>query len=482
MRFDIAIVGGGAAAVSCLDSLSRLLILNKKKASIVIFDKKNNMGKGEIYVQDYPWIIMNTPSQDLSATYGIPDDFIQWGLKKEYKLSHGKYVSREIFGNYLRHKFNTIIEGSKNQYTLNVIKSKVIDINKGADEFTVVTDDSNEYQSRFVILASRHNSYNDPYNLYSEKNYLLNPYPLMKKINSISNNKRILIIGSGLTGVDCAITLHKEKSPSQLVMASRMGYLPEVKGNKLFSCKPKFFLAENIIGDGGISLRKLLRYARKEFRINNIDWRYYLFKDDTVERRVEYFKEQVNKAKKNPTSFNIILGMIPELAKIWPLMKVESINIFIDKYYARVQQKHGAIPLINAEKILTLILNGNLHIKKGINFIKKIGNTFNVEFKDGSKHSFDYVVNATGQMRKIEDIEENKLYTNLLRKGMIEELCKGGIRATYPEANPLVKGHIASENLFLVGHNAEGTHIFTNNYQWIVEIGYIAAKKLINKL
>ncbi len=482
MHFDIAIIGGGAAAVSYLDSLSNLLIENEKRASIAIFDEENSIGKGQVYTVDYPWLIMNTPAQDLSAVYRAPNDFIQWASKIGEEIKHGEYVSREFFGNYIKHKFESIKKCDSAAYNINPILSKVKNINKDGDNFIIITEGNDKYRARFVVLASRHKSFNDHYDLDNKDGFIIDPYPLINKISHLSNNGRYLIIGSGLTGVDCAISLFNQKTPSRMVMASRMGYLPEVKGDKLYSCRPKFFLAENILKNGDITLRTLLRYARKEFALHDIDWRVYLFADTLLCNRIEYFKKQVNLAKSQPTTFNIILGMIPELAMIWPSMSSDHVLLFIDKYYKHVQQKHGAIPLRNAEIILSLIFHNVLELKKDIKSIKKNEEYFTAVFHDNSIEIFDYVINTTGPSRKIAHSKENELYVNLLNNGMIEELRLGGLRIKYPEAYPVVKNNVASENFFLIGHNAEGTHIFTNNFQWIVETGFLSAKNLINKL
>lgn len=482
MIFDVAIVGGGAAAVSYFDALSRLLILNKKRASVIIFDKEANFGIGEVYTDDYPWLIMNTPAQDLSACYGVADDFIQWTSKKGDAINQNGYVPRQLFGQYLKEKLFTLLERNSDSYSVELITSKVTNIERCRDAFSLVTARNGKYKARFVIIASRHMSANDPYKLSGESNYILNPYPMIKKIRPVIKNKKYLIIGSGLTAVDCAITLYKEKSPAHLVMVSTRGDLPQVKGRKLFAYQPSFFLAERIIDSKQVSLRRLLRFARKEFRYHAIDWREFLFKQGSLESRITYFNQQIDVAKAHPTHFNVVLGMIPELARVWPYMEDASIDLFMCKYFPAVQHKHGAIPLVNAEKILSMIANEELLIQKGIKAIKKSGSCFVVRFDDDSMDSFDYVFNATGPGRRIECNDKNQLYVNLMRNGMIEQRSSGGIKVSYPDSHPIVKNEIVSKGLYLVGHNAEGTHLFTNNFQWIVEIAFLAASNLIQKL
>ena len=482
MNYDIAIIGSGASAITYLDSLVKLLYKTGKRASIAIFDQKSNIGRGSVYSPDYPWLIMNTPVRDLSASYGVRDDFIQWSAKSGKAINPGQYASRNTFGEYIKSKFEYLTTKDSNFYNVTVIQSKVKDLIPEENGFSLITVDGSTYRSRFTVIAARHNSFSDPYHLAGNENFIINPYPLICKIKTLEENKRILIIGSGLTGVDCAISLQREKNPLRMVMVSRMGRLPEVKGHRLFAHPPRFFLAENIRCRQQVTLRVLLRYVRREFKAHKLDWRDYLFKHSDVSDNLRYFQEQTERAKACPTHFNIILGMMPELAKVWPHVPTETILRFMDKYYSFIQQKHGAMPLLNAEKIAALITKGQLHVKKGIQTIEKSDTGFCVRFSDGGSEFFDYIVSATGQKRKIDPTEENLLYVNLLNRNIIEELSVGGIRVKYPQATPLVDGKEENKNLYLIGHNAEGTHMFTNSFPWIVETGFLAASDVIEKI
>ncbi|MCT8348468.1 FAD/NAD(P)-binding protein [Photorhabdus temperata] len=86
----------------------KLLERKNKKASIVIFDEDKNFGCGEVYNSDYPWLLMNTPVEDLSAVYGVLDDYIDWNRTKNNGVIK-RYVSRSNFGIYLKSKLSSII-------------------------------------------------------------------------------------------------------------------------------------------------------------------------------------------------------------------------------------------------------------------------------------------------------------------------------------------------------------------------------------
>ncbi|SFN35957.1 FAD/NAD(P)-binding protein [Xenorhabdus japonica] len=484
MKFDIAFIGAGATTVTYLDSLVKSLTNKNKKASIVIFDEKMNFGCGNVYNNDYPWLLMNTPVEDLSAVYGINDDYISW----HKSVNHGnieRYVSRNNFGNYLKSKIKEIIYDNNSLYHIKPIFSKANRLEEIENGYIIHAVNGVQIETRKVILASGRSpdNYEDHYHIGHSKKFILNPLPLITSMEKIEPEKNILILGAGLTSIDCAITINKIKNAKKLTISSRTAALPEVKGNKLKSNKPIFFTHEKLMNEKSkIGLRDILRLLRKELKIYDIKWRDYYFSKLNINERISYFKQQIELAENSPTNFNIILGIIPELARTLPYVKKDDIELLMSEYYHYIQQKHGAIPLINARKILNMIEEEKLKLKKGIISIKSLDDKFEVNFSDGSIETFDYIINATGPNRKICNGKTGVLIDQLCESGSLQEIKTGGIKVKYPEGNVKNGDKSYKKNLIAVGHNAEGTHIFTNNYQWIVETCYLSANELTNSL
>lgn len=110
--FDILIIGAGAQAIAFISSLHNLFnnkyCLGTYNLKIGVVDKFENFGCGKVYNLDYPWILMNTPTGDLSVVIDSPHDFSDWVKSKENLVlcDHNRdFVPRSVFGLYLKEKF-----------------------------------------------------------------------------------------------------------------------------------------------------------------------------------------------------------------------------------------------------------------------------------------------------------------------------------------------------------------------------------------
>lgn len=212
------------------------------------------------------------------------------------------------------------------------------------------------------MLATGSADSHDSYGLKGSLNYIHNPFPAYKNLCHIPKNSDVGILGSNLTAVDIAITLKKQGHNGKIIMASRNGKLPEVKGKYLRSEDPKAVLYANfekIVKQKSklLKLTDLLRVIRKELYSHGFYWRDYFFEKIKPECVVQFYS-RVEQARSGPTPFNIILGMIPEIAKTWRLVERDQLDLFMRHFYRGVHQKHGAIPLVNAEKILHMLEKG----------------------------------------------------------------------------------------------------------------------------
>lgn len=492
--YDIVVIGGGAQATAFLSAIYHFITVNNKylHIKIGIVDKKENFGCGNVYQDDYPWILMNTPTTDLSVVKNKPNDFSDWvkcNLDHLLLCNHDQqFVPRKVFGQYLKDRFYFFrAELIKKNIFIDAIDDfalDIIDVNETNEDIKVSLKSGNMINSKYIVFATGPNNPQDHYNLNGLSNYIHNPLPASQNISQIPKSMNVTIIGSNLTAIDIAVTLKHLGHQGNIYMASRNGKLPEVKGNFLKSYPPKNALYanyQNISKEKGtaLTLSDLLRLVRKELISHGFHWRDYFFNKKSQPECIQDFQLRVEEARNGPTPFNIILGMIPEIAKTWRLVSLEQLDLFMSKYYRYVHQKHGAIPLVNAEKILTLLQSGQLILKGNLNNIVYHNNIYSILFEDNEKINCNYVINATGPKRSICDDLSKLPYTTPCAKGFIKEISIGG---TIIDTNTgmILKSNGKFERKYrAIGHNAEGSHPFINNFAWILESSYEVTESLL---
>ncbi|MGY3802582.1 FAD/NAD(P)-binding protein [Pigmentibacter ruber] len=487
--FDIAIIGGGAQATAFLSGIY-LNSVNKnidKKIRIIVIDKSENFGCGNVYNQDYSWILMNTPSTDLSIILNDKYDFKNWlethYEKLELSKENKEYAPRKVFGFYLKERFDYFIKELKNK-NINIIKkealAKKINLEDIENKIMITLSTDEQIKCNFVVLAKGHDDLNDPYQLKGKENYIHNPFPAMHKLSNIPKESTIGIIGSNLTAIDIAITLDK-LGHKNFYLFSRGGKLPEVKGPYLKSEEPKFAKLKNFIAykKENLTLKDLLKFIRKDFIQNQLDWRNTLFTKNKVEEK-EAFLHKINLAKESPTPFNIILGIIPEIARTWRFVNKSEFNKFMNLYYYKIHQKHGAIPLVNAEIIADLLLKNKIYLKNNIQLIEKKDQHFLIH-SNNEILKCDFIINATGPLRKVCHQKQELLHI-LCAQNFINEIDIGGIITNPKNGKILSINELCQQKIVAIGHNAEGTHPFINNFAWIMETTNEVSLSLLNEV
>lgn len=491
--FDILVIGGGAQATSFLASIYHFIIKNNKFLNIKIgvIDKRDNLGCGNIYNHDYPWILMNTPTSDLSVVKDKPQDFSEWVNNNIDKLflcnNDNNFVPRSVFGIYLKDKYyffkSELLKKGIFIEDIDDLSTDILHTNENSN-LKILLKSGNMLYANYIVLATGPDFPQDHYNLKGYINYIHNPFPANKNLSHIPKNLDVAIIGSNLTAIDIAITLKHLGHHGKIIMASRNGKLPEVKGKYLKSYPPQQALYSNFeniskIKGTPLKLIDLIRLVRKELLLHGFYWRDYFFDKKSKPECIDEFQLRVEEARNGPTPFNIILGMIPEIAKTWRLVSNEQLDIFMTNFYRYVHQKHGAIPLVNAEKILTLLQNGQLLLKGYLNNILYKNNKYIIYFDNNEEINCDYIINATGPKRIVCDKFSKLPYTTPCAQGFIKEISIGGTIIDTKSGMILKHDGKFEKRMRAIGHNAEGSHPFINNFAWILESSYEIAESLL---
>ncbi|MGA7055704.1 MAG: FAD/NAD(P)-binding protein, partial [Mycobacterium sp.] len=221
----VAIVGGGAAGVLAAVHLRR----RKPEAQITLIDASGRPGTGAAYGTNDPTFLLNVPAQRMSAWPDDPDHFCRW-LDERAVTPVASFAPRLAYGRYLQDQLAAA--------DVRIETAEVVGLVPGAPA-GVALSDGRSLSTDAVVLASGRPEGGMPDSL--ERAFA----PVLASgANSTAAGKvvvdpwapgalaglgarrpaSVLVIGSGLTGVDVA--LHLIARGATVTLLSRHGALP----------------------------------------------------------------------------------------------------------------------------------------------------------------------------------------------------------------------------------------------------------------
>lgn len=218
----IGIVGGGAsgtlAALHCKKTLN-------ENIQILIFEPSEKLGRGNAYAHHYDDYILNVPVNNMSVFPDHPDDFEKWILQFKPEIAQSRdwpFVPRYYFGLYLDDHLSKMPHDH-----LQHIRTKVSKIDMLGRQYQLRLANHKSFLCDYLILATGYEHEppfphrpclkNLTHRVFSSENYHHTP------LSQFSG--RVLILGTGLTGIDVWRKL-KQNEGLKITFFSRRGFLP----------------------------------------------------------------------------------------------------------------------------------------------------------------------------------------------------------------------------------------------------------------
>lgn len=217
----VAIIGGGAAGVLAAVHLRR----STPDAQITLIDASGSPGTGAAYRTTDPTHLLNVPAQRMSAWPDDPDHFCRW-LDERAVTVADSFAPRLAYGRYLREQLaaaDTRIE-----------TAEVVGLVPGAPA-RLTLNDGRSVSADAVVLAAGRPEGGMPESLErafapvlaagTDGKVVVDPWaPGALTALGARRPASVLVIGSGLTGVDVA--LHLIARGATVTLLSRNGALP----------------------------------------------------------------------------------------------------------------------------------------------------------------------------------------------------------------------------------------------------------------
>ncbi|MFC7242488.1 FAD/NAD(P)-binding protein [Catellatospora aurea] len=217
------VVGGGCSGVLATRELLRA------GWHVVLVDPGARPGRGLAYSTAAPWHLLNSPVAAMSADPDQPDDFLRWCRRRDPRTAPTDFVPRSWYGDYLTEVLRTADETAQGRLTVQRGRvARIFEPSGSGGPLTVLLADDVVIPADRVVLALGHPAPSAPARLDAAAArsgaYVADPWR-PGALDDLPEGP-ILLIGTGLTAVDVALTL-SNAGRHDLTAVSRHGLLPQ---------------------------------------------------------------------------------------------------------------------------------------------------------------------------------------------------------------------------------------------------------------
>jgi uncharacterized NAD(P)/FAD-binding protein YdhS len=226
-RRPIAVIGAGFSG-----TIATLHLLNSLPPDqpVLLCERAPAFGRGVAYATDDNDHLLNVRAANMSALADEPLHFQDWITRRataghqQQGLHHtaaGVFASRSLYGLYLRSILDSAMRETAGQARLRLFPDEVTDIVSLGEGFEVIGAGGQRLQVDKVVLAVG--------NLPAEESddpRICNYAWGEKAQRPLTSDLPVLIVGTGLTMVDIAISLRRRNFAGGIHALSRGGLLP----------------------------------------------------------------------------------------------------------------------------------------------------------------------------------------------------------------------------------------------------------------
>ena len=319
----IAIIGGGASGALLA---AHLLREPGGKVSVTLIEPRDEIGRGLAYSTGNPRHLLNVRAENMSAFADDPDHFWRWLLAEGHDgEDRFCFVPRALYGRYLGGLLEDFLGSAGDTARLSLVRDVAVGLVKKTDRLAIELASGRFVETDVAILACGHEdgAGRDPLNV--------GPWA-EPPAEGPPPNSAVLILGTGLTMVDVALSLVDGGHRGPIVALSRRGLLPQAHRRV---APTKMDVASRPSGADLAKLSRWLRTSVRESQAQGGDWR------------------------------SVIDGFRPEVQAIWQEMPIAARRRFLE--HARPwwdTHRHRMAPEVEA-RLHAMIRDGRLEIVAG---------------------------------------------------------------------------------------------------------------------
>jgi uncharacterized NAD(P)/FAD-binding protein YdhS len=412
---QVAVVGGGASGVL---TAFQLLKGSDDALSVTVHEATGVLGRGIAYGTSDPRHLLNVRARHMSAYADVPSDLLDWTLRAGRDPDPLGFLPRMEYAAYLQDTLANVAD-----HRLRISAGRVDDVERVPGGFALRTRDR-VTTAATVVLAYGNQRPRPLTELAGLPGHLPDPWDL-GAFRALPGDATVVIVGTGLTAIDTAITLLEDEPGRRVVMVSRHGLLPHAHIEQQSTA----WVSD--VPDGPLTADGIAAFVRGQVdaaATHGVDWR------------------------------NVVDGLRPQTQAIWQRLALEERRVFLASYARDWEvRRHRMAPEV-AERIRGYRRDGRLTlVGGGIAGVDVVGGLAELRLPDLREPVLaDAVVNCTGPDPDISR-SEDPLLQALQRRGLVApDPLRLGLDAT-PDGRVLGADGLVVEGLFAVGPPRKGT-------------------------
>lgn len=484
----IAIVGFGVSGASLLMALKTSGKL-RSDVQVDIFDPNDEQAVGLAYANDDTHLLLNAFTSAMSLDAENKFEFSNW-LSEHYPKYNPKVdlVPRTVFGEYAQERILPLLDlENVTYYQKEIIDAHIIEETQSI-AYQLIDNNGEQYVDYdYLFLALGVPPYQDFYHLRGKENYLHNPYPVFEKLSPIDPNKKIGIIGSGLTAFDLVNYLSHEYDLKQPIgIFTNTPYFNSLRVSPYEGPALTYSLDKSWIEQefqkykGFIPLERIIETIKQDLKVNNIDLSVLRKIYDPAplpETYQTYFGKEHPELSKLQAYIANLSGYLGDL--YMALSKKDQRRYHLD-YAALFNHYQVRLAPDAVENMYQLMEKNQLFVEPALVDIVQ-EDAFILTNGVGETYEADIMINASGFNLNTDDIgNDNRLLSKLLDKGFLLDKNKRGLLVTWPESQVINQHYGELESCFYIGPWLSNTHYGNNNVKALVQKSYEIITKYVD--
>jgi uncharacterized NAD(P)/FAD-binding protein YdhS len=221
----VAIVGGGASG-----TLLALQLLRQARhpLEVLLVEPRRHLGRGLAYDAPHVEHLLNVPAERMSALPDEPDHFARWLERSVGHSVSARFVPRQVYGLYLEETLDAARASASAGVRLKHVEGCVESIDAEPAAVSLrISGVSQAICAQRVALALGNLPGPGPLpELVGNPLYVDSPWA-PRALEGVGRGEFVLLVGSGLTMVDVALTLTMSERRTPLLAVSRHGLVPQ---------------------------------------------------------------------------------------------------------------------------------------------------------------------------------------------------------------------------------------------------------------
>ncbi|MBK8168754.1 MAG: FAD/NAD(P)-binding protein [Sandaracinaceae bacterium] len=218
---QVVVIGGGFSG-ACVGY--HLLGSGRTDIRVIVIDEHSDLGRGVAYGLDDATLRLNVPAKRMSIDPRKPNDFVDWASAKAgAPIAPDSLQPRKLYGDYISDRMRGSVRDNPGK--LRIRRGRAVDVN----EHFVTLSDGTKVEADVVVLATGNPPTSIPevftQEVVNHPAFIADPWKA-NAVASIGADERVLVVGTGLTGVDILHQLRGANHSGEVVALSRHGNMP----------------------------------------------------------------------------------------------------------------------------------------------------------------------------------------------------------------------------------------------------------------